>query len=217
MRSRYAVAGGVAGFAAALLTLTVHAANIITLTPLLPTDYPSPIGIDWLSTSNQLLISTDWNTGKPHNFETVDRVTGAHAQWGAQSGWTDEIYFATVRPGQPGGWTVGDVFSAEGGADTADIAQFHASGTLVNSAFATLTGETKLKRGGLTFDRTGVPGLDGALVVVASNDYQGGGVLASDWRLDGLEGRLIRERHQNHRSSRQRFQRAQGGRRGHPE
>jgi hypothetical protein len=161
----------------------IRAANVVTLTQLPPNDYPSPIGLDWLSPSNQLLISTYWNTGVPHNFETVDRDTGTHSAWGAQSGWTDEIYFASVRSGQPGGWVEGDVFSAKGSVDVTHIAKFDQNGTLVTGSFATLPAETELKRGGVTFDRYGVPGLDGALVVIASNDV-GKGVMPNVWKID---------------------------------
>ena len=173
MKRRFAVAAGLGAVAAALSGLSLHvgAANIVTLTLLPPADYPSPIGIDWVSTTNQLLISTNYSTGLPHNFESVDRGSGAHSVWSAQSGWTDEIYFVTVRHGQPGGWVEGDVFSAKGSVDTVHIAQFDANGLLINPNWGTLPGETKLKRGGLTIDRSGVPGLNGAIVVVAANDF----------------------------------------------
>src|SRR6266545_5876015 len=114
MKNRVVAALGAALLGAWSIGLAVvHAALPLTPT-VLGTGYPTPIGIDWLSPSNQLLISDNWNTGVPKNFETVNRVSGAHAVWGSQAGFTDEIYFATVRPGQPGGWVVGDVFSSKG-------------------------------------------------------------------------------------------------------
>jgi hypothetical protein len=68
------------------------------------------IGIDWLSTgpyADQLLISLNWPSGQPANFAHINRNTGAVADWGTQSGFAnDEIYFATVRPGQGYGWIV---------------------------------------------------------------------------------------------------------------
>jgi archaellum component FlaG (FlaF/FlaG flagellin family) len=171
----------------------LRASSVITLSSLPQSDYPGPVGIDWISTSNRLLISTYYDTGLPHNFETVDRGTGAHVQWGTQSGWQNEIYFATVRPGQPGGWVEGDVFSAKGFVDLTHIAQFDANGTQINATFATLPGEAKLKRGGMTFDRYGVPGLNGALLVLASNptSLEGGGYTV--WKVDvsGIAQKVI--------------------------
>jgi uncharacterized repeat protein (TIGR01451 family) len=132
------------------------------------------IGIDWLSSgpyADQLLISLNWPSGQPNNFAHIDRNTGAAAAWGTHSGFAnDEIYFATVRPGQGYGWIEGEMFSTEGTASTdalTHIARFAADGTLLDADFATLPGETKGKEGGIEFDRYGVAG--GDLIVIASD------------------------------------------------
>ena len=175
------------GFIVALAGLkVVRAANVIVLTELpAVSDIPSLIGIDWLPATNQLLVSVNYDTGLPQNFATVDRTSGSQAPWGAVAGWDQEIYFATVRPGQPGGWPAGHVYSAQGFVDTQCIAELDSSGSVLNPCFAFLPGEAKLKRGDITFDRYGVPGLNGALVVLASDDTVGP---ATVWTVSSTGG-----------------------------
>jgi hypothetical protein len=160
-----------------IFTIPGRAASGITLTYV--TNWISnPVGIDWLTdgTSDQLLFSFNYEFGLPNNFAVLDRTNGNVTTWGTQSGWNNEIYFVTIRPNQPGGWHVGDVFSAQGDAggtgDASKIAQFAHDGSMINASFATMPGETKQKRGGIAIDEFGVAGYD--MIVIASNDFVGG-------------------------------------------
>jgi uncharacterized repeat protein (TIGR01451 family) len=162
--------------------VSITAATGVTFS-IVTTAISNPVGIDWLPAgpyADQLVLSYNYGDGLPYNFTRLNRYTGAAASWGTQSGWNNEIYFATVRlPQATGGWVVGDMFSAQGNlfdgppgftgtGDVTKIARFAADGSPVNLNFATLPGETKLKRGGVTFDHFGVAGYD--LIVIASND-----------------------------------------------
>src|SRR5438094_3972593 len=107
MRIRSVAALAIACVVVAGVSLRVlRATNTVTLTLVSGAqDIPSAIGIDWLPTgafADQLLISDNYATDVQNstNFAHVSRTGAGHATWGAQSGWNNEIYFATVRPGQ---------------------------------------------------------------------------------------------------------------------
>src|SRR5437773_10485003 len=113
MKTQWGTMLAVAVAAAGILgprTLRAVGPNVVTLT-VLSTGLTNPIGIDWLPSTNQMLVSTNWASGWPNNFEVIDRITGVHTPWGSTAGWTDEIYFAAVRQEQTG-WTQGKVYSA---------------------------------------------------------------------------------------------------------
>src|SRR5262249_20648100 len=158
---------------------TLKATNAVTLTPLAILTGNGPVGIDWLPGPNQLLISDHYDGGTGGNFAIVDKTTGAiTTQLVTPAGMTNEIYFASVRPGSPSataGWPVNHVFYAEGGLGNGPqfLGELNDNGAVVNAAFANFgAGETRVKRGGVEFDLAGVAG--GDLIVVASRDDQDG-------------------------------------------
>src|SRR5439155_19051464 len=123
---------------------------------------------------DQLLISNHYDGDPNHlgNFALVDKATGAKVtQLANPFGYTNEIYFASVRPGSPStaaGWTAGHVFYAEGGGspNAQCIGEMDQTGAVVNPCRFSLPGEQRIKRGGVEFDRAGVAG--GDLIVIAS-------------------------------------------------
>jgi hypothetical protein len=110
-----------------------------------------------------LIVSDNYSTGLPHNFDRINQ-DGTQAPFSSASGFRDEVYMAAVRPGQTGGWTVGDLYTGTGVGG--QIAKISNNGNTVTNPWVTLSGETGLLRGALTFDQTGVFG--GDLIVVTT-------------------------------------------------
>jgi hypothetical protein len=144
-----------------------------------------PMGIDYHSPSNSLIVSTNWtpNGFGPIVFKRV-AISGAVSNWppsGANLGdTTSETKLATVKVAT-NGWAVGDMYYGTG--QQGKIGRITANGAGVFTNWATLTnatqgvGETNLLAG-LYLDQTGVFG--GNLIVVAGVASGGGGV----WRVD---------------------------------
>ena len=74
-----------------------------------------PVGIDYHSPSNLLIVSLNFDTGLPFNFIQV-RTNDATTNWTTISNMTGEINLACARSTN-GGWTVGDLYfnTGEGG------------------------------------------------------------------------------------------------------
>jgi hypothetical protein len=168
------------GIAAGIfLSQPLRSANIVTLTPLASLQGKNLIGIDWFPNGDQLIISDNYDGDVNHqgNFALVNRTTGAiTTQLANPQGYTNEIYFASVRPNSPStaaGWPVNHVFYAEGGGSAGApepqcIGEMDGAGAVVNSCRFLISGEQRIKRGGVEFDLAGIAG--GDLIVVASND-----------------------------------------------
>jgi hypothetical protein len=163
---------------AIFLSQPLRSATQVALTPLV-NPLPAPIGIDWFPATDQLIVSDHYDGGVGGNFAIVDRTTGAITnQLANPFGYTNEIYFASVRPGSPSVsaiFPVNHVFYAEGGGspNTTCIGEMDGAGTVLNPCrFSLPVTETRIKRGGVEFDLAGVAG--GDLIVVASNDEQDG-------------------------------------------
>ena len=138
-------------------------ADPLTLTQI-STAFNSPIGIDHYSPTNSVVMSVNYSGGFPHNFELV-QADGTHVQFSAVSGFTEEVKIATVRPGNVGGFTAGDLFTGNG--VDGQIARITNGGATVITTFADLPGAGNgLMRGSLYVDRTGVWG--GDLIVVTT-------------------------------------------------
>jgi hypothetical protein len=142
----------------------------VTLTPI-ATGFNNPIGIDYHEPTGQVILSVNWPTGQPNNFELVAR-DGTHQPFTTISGFTDEVKIATVRSGpHQGGFAVGEVFTGNG--QPGQIVRISPDGSAVQNPWVTLN-DPGLLRGSLFQDRYGVFG--GDLIVVTST----GGV----WRVD---------------------------------
>jgi hypothetical protein len=156
---------------AALLLGTESGAATIKLSRV-PTAFNSPIGIDYHEPTGSLVMSVNYPTGLPHNFERVE-PNGAHVQFSSASGFTEEVKIATVRSGNVGGFTTGDLFTGNG--VDGQIARITNGGATIISPWADLPGPNNgLMRGSLYSDRTGVYG--GDLIAVTT----GGEV----WRIN---------------------------------
>jgi hypothetical protein len=143
----------------------------ITLTPL-ATGFNNPIGIDYHRPTNSLVMSINYPTGQPYNFELVAQ-NGTHTQFSTISGLSDEVKIATARDSL-GGFIAGELFVGTGVAGV--VARVSPNGSTVIDPWVTLPGETGLMRGSLHIDRTGQFG--GDLIVVTTT----GGV----WRVTSL-------------------------------
>ena len=170
--SRKVLRGALLGFAVLGLAVAPTFAADIKLTNLAP--LLNPIGIDYYEPNNTLVGSFNYPSGSPKNFAEI-QSDGSSAAFSSVSGLTNEIKIATVRSGNTGGFTTGDLFTGNGVAGQIARVTGVNGATLVNP-FATLTGETGLMRGSLYVDRTGVFGDD--LIAVTTS----GGV----WQIDSL-------------------------------
>ena len=149
-----------------------HAAPI-TLTAI-TTGFNNPIGIDHHEPTNQVVMSVNYSSGSPHNFELV-AADGTRTVFSSVSGFENEVKIATARDDgggmSLGGFTPGELFVGTGVPGV--IARISADGLTVMNPWVTLPGETGLMRGSLHVDRFGVFG--GDLIAVTTR----GGV----WRI----------------------------------
>jgi hypothetical protein len=142
----------------------------VTLTPI-ATGFNNPIGIDYHEPTDQVILSVNYPTGQPSNFELVAR-DGTRQPFTTISGFTDEVKIATFRSGpHQGGFTVGEVFTGNG--QPGQIVRISPDGSTVQNPWIPLN-DLGLLRGSLFQDRYGVFG--GDLIVVTTT----GGV----WRVD---------------------------------
>jgi hypothetical protein len=135
----------------------------ITLTQI-STPFFSPIGIDHHEegVTDKVAISVFYPSGSPHALKLV-AADGSQAQFSALSGVTDEVKIATVRAGNTGGFTAGDLFVGNG--IDGQVVRISNNGATITNPWANLPGVNNgLMRGGLYVDRTGVYGDD--LIVV---------------------------------------------------
>ncbi|HEX7152041.1 MAG TPA: PKD domain-containing protein [Thermoanaerobaculia bacterium] len=138
------------------------------------TEFRAPIGIDYHAPSNKVVLSANYPSGTPHNFELVG-ADGSHSPFSNVSGLTDELKVATARDDgngmSRGGFPAGTLFAGTGVAGV--IMRISPDGSNVQNPWVTLPGENGLMRGSLYVDRTGVFG--GDLIAVTTT----GGV----WRI----------------------------------
>ena len=133
-------------------------AMAITLTPI-STAFNSPIGIDYHEPTNSVVISANYYSGGwPYNFERIN-FDGTHVQFSTAAGFSDEVKIGTVRSGNVGGFTTGDLFTGNG--IDGQIARITNGGATIISPWVDLPGVGNgLMRGSLYVDRTGVYGGD---------------------------------------------------------
>jgi len=125
------------------------------------------VGIDHHQPTNKVVLSVNYPTGQPRNFELVD-VFGNRQPFSNISGLTEEVKIATARDDgggrSLGGFTPGELFTGTG--VPGHIARISADGAMIQNPWVVLPGETGLLRGSLHLDRTGVFG--GDLIVVTT-------------------------------------------------
>jgi hypothetical protein len=136
-------------------------AAALTLTQI-STTFNNPIGIDYHEPTNSVVMSVNYASGLPLNFERV-QFDGSHVSFSSASGFTEEVKIATVRSpatgGFPGGFTTGDLFTGNG--VDGQIARITGGGATVINPWVSLPGAGNgLMRGSLYLDRTGVWGGD---------------------------------------------------------
>jgi hypothetical protein len=133
------------------------------------TGFSNAVGIDHHVPTNRIVISVNYESGMPHNFELVAE-NGSRSQFSSVSGLTDEVKIATVRD-RRGGFTPGELFVGTGTPGV--VARVSPDGSTIEDPWVTLPDEEGLMRGSLHVDRTGV--WAGDLIVVTTT----GGV----WRI----------------------------------
>ena len=134
------------------------AAQSITLTQI-STPFNTPIGIDYHEPTQSVIASVNYGSGgSPYNLERI-LLDGTHTQFSSVSGLTDELKIATVRSGNMGGFTTGEVFTGTG--VDGEIIRISANGSTSVNPWVSLPGDNNgLMRGSLYVDRTGVYGGD---------------------------------------------------------
>jgi len=129
--------------------------------------FDRPVGIDHHEPTNKVVLSVNYPSGQPHNFELVD-VFGNRQPFSNIRGLTEEVKIATARDDgggkSRGGFTPGELFTGTG--VPGHIARISADGATIQNPWVILPGETGLLRGSLHIDRTGVFG--GDLIVVTT-------------------------------------------------
>lgn len=149
------------------MVLSATGAHAVTLTPI-TTGFNQPIGIDHHQPTNKVVLSVNYPSGQPYNFELV-ASNGTRTQFSSVSGLTDEVKIATVRD-TLGGFNIGELFVGTG--VPGQIARVSADGLTVQNPWVTLPGEPGLMRGSLHVDRTGVFGGDLIVVTTAGNVWR---------------------------------------------
>jgi hypothetical protein len=135
----------------------VAGATAITLKPL-ATTFNNPIDVEYHQPTGKLLLSVNYSTGTPNNFDLV-AADGSHVPYSSVKGLTDEVYIASVRSSPcRGGFAVGQSFVGTG--TPGAIARISPDGSKIDNPWVTLPGETGLLRGGITQDRACVFGGD---------------------------------------------------------
>ena len=86
---------------------------------------PGPVGLDYSSILDKLIVSVNFPTGLPNNFDTLTR-SGVLATYSTTSGDTDEVYFTTVRADTAGGFTKGETYY---GMESGRVGKINAAGT----------------------------------------------------------------------------------------
>jgi hypothetical protein len=128
------------------------------------TPFNSPIGIDHHAPTDSVVLSVNYPSGEPYNFERVD-FDGRREQFSSLSGLDNEIKIATVRESDcQGGFEAGALFTGTG--RPGEIARIAPDGSRYDRSWVQLNGETGLMRGGMFQDLHCVHG--GRLVVVTT-------------------------------------------------
>lgn len=157
----------------------------------------NPVGIDYLSQSNSLLISVNFNGGEPNSFDLLNS-NGVLKAWSGIHGLPDEVKVATVKA-TANGLNAGDVYF---GSDV-NIGWLSANGASSNLIWCQLTNSVVTNalpiRGSLYVDQTGIWGGDLIAVTSIGNPVPGAkGVwrinstghptLVANFETDHLEG-----------------------------
>ncbi|MBM4389958.1 MAG: hypothetical protein FJ090_02440 [Deltaproteobacteria bacterium] len=157
------------------------------------TDFNSPIGIDYHESAFDIVMSVNYSSGAPHALETV-AADGSHSQFSALANVTSEVKIATVRSGNSGGFTTGDLFVGNG--SDGQIVRVSADGSSVSNPWVDLPGDNNgLMRGSLYVDRTGVHA--GQLVIATTDgevwtiDSSGSPTMLADISGTHLEGLVV--------------------------
>ena len=145
----------------------------ITLTPI-TTGFNGIIGIDHYEPTNQVLISVNYPSGNPHNFELI-ASDGTRTTYSTISALTDEVKIATAKDDggglSLGGFAPGTAFTGTGVAG--EVTRIAPGGTQpFNAPWVTLPGEGGLLRGSTYVDRTGIFGGDLIVVTTAGNVWR---------------------------------------------
>ncbi|HEY3121132.1 MAG TPA: hypothetical protein VGL15_10955, partial [Vicinamibacteria bacterium] len=134
------------------------------------TGFNNPIGIDHHPSSGKLILSVNFPSGLPYNFELVG-PDGAHARFSEISGLSEEVKIASVREGPcQGGFSPGEVFTGTGVPGV--IARIAPDGSSVQNPWVALPGETGLLRGSLFQDRYCAFGGDLLVVTTDGNVWR---------------------------------------------
>jgi fibro-slime domain-containing protein/RHS repeat-associated protein len=140
----------------------------------LSTAFNNHIGIDYHQPTRRVLVSANYPTGQPNNFELIE-ADGTHRAFSNVGGLSGEVKLATARDGGQGpslgGFGAGELFLCTGAAGV--VARVSSDGASVQNPWVTLGDEAGLPEA-LYVDRTGVYG--GDLIVGTSQ----GGV----WRVN---------------------------------
>lgn len=140
-------------------------ASLITPTDI-STNFNNPIGVDYYQPTNEMLLSANYSSGFPFNFNLV-HSDGSHTQFSSVSGLTNEVYLSAVRSSAcTGGFTVGDVFVGTG--QGGQIGKITNGGATFVANWVQLPGESGLLRGGLFQDRNCAFG--GDLIVTTTSE-----------------------------------------------
>ena len=156
------------GPAAAALALSLPAsAATLSFVPI-STPFPNAVGIDYHEPTDSVVMSVNYPSGSPRNFERVE-ADGTHTGFSTFSGLTDEVKIATARSGSD--FATGTLFTGTG--VDGQIAKISPDGSTIINPWVDLPGAGNgLMRGSLFVDRTGVWGGDLLAVTTAGEVWR---------------------------------------------
>jgi hypothetical protein len=132
------------------------------------TSFNAPVGIDYHEPTNSIVVTANYPSGQPLNFERIE-ANGEHIPFSDAAGFGDEVKIATVRSGVATTFVPGDLFVGNG--IDGEIVRITDNGNSVINPWVSLPGDGNgLLRGSLHHDRTGVFGGD-LLAVTTGGEF----------------------------------------------
>lgn len=141
----------------------------ITLTAI-TTPFVQPIGIDFHEPTSSIVLSANYPSGLPLNFERIEQ-NGTHQPFSTYGGLSEEVKIATVRSGNSAGFVTGELFVGNG--LDGQIVRISPDGATVQNPWVDLPGSNNgLMRGSMYVDRTGLLGGDLAVVTTTGQVWR---------------------------------------------
>jgi hypothetical protein len=142
---------------------------------------PNPVGLDYDTLTNSLLVSVDPSLAPGTNFVRID-TNGLVSLWADMADLGIPVTIATVKTNR-NGFVEGDMYYGTFDVDPDHIGWLSGDASHYSSSWAPLWGYV-VPVGGLYVDQSGT--FAGDLIASTGGDYTGSGDPGSVWRIDAL-------------------------------